>query len=214
MVTVTQYDHFMGVREVKALRTRTSIAGVALQLFEEQGYEATTMEQIAEAAVVSASTLYRYFPTKDSTLIDHPVMTAGSLARALDARPAEEAIDEALGHALYSYFGEIDRNFELILRLRRQIDLVPIARARVWDFAHRERVLVERSIAERTSGAVDDLWIQLTAHTCLTVAQIALDTMRSSAVPRSARAHGAAVLAGLQDPRIIVPRLPHIQPAP
>jgi AcrR family transcriptional regulator len=198
----------MGLRELKARRTRESIADTALRLFEQQGYEPTTMEQIAEAAVVSPSTLYRYFPTKDSTLIEHPAMAAGSLARDLDARPAEEAIDEALGHALDTYLGEIDANADLVLRLRRQIDLVPVARARVWDLWYQERVLVERSIAERTNGSVDDLWVQLTAHTCLTVAQIALDMMRSIVEPDTARSYGAAVLAALQDPRIIVPRLP------
>ena len=198
----------MGLRELKADRTRLTIADAALRLFEEQGYEATTMEQIAEAAIVSPSTLYRYFPTKDSTLIGHPAMTAGGLARALDARPRGEAIDEALGQALDAYFGEVDANAELLFRLRRQIDLVPAARARVWDFTYQEQVLIERSIAERTSASTDDLWVQFTAHTCLTVGQLALNMMRSATKPDTARSFGAIVIAALQDPRIVIPRLP------
>ena len=53
-----------GLRERKKSRTRTAIQSHAFRLFRERGYDATTMDQIAEAAEVSASTLFRYFPTK------------------------------------------------------------------------------------------------------------------------------------------------------
>ncbi|MFH9138921.1 TetR family transcriptional regulator [Streptomyces sp. NPDC017524] len=55
----------LGLRERKKAKTRASIQQEALRLFREQGYEATTMEQIAEAAEVSQSTVFRYFPTKE-----------------------------------------------------------------------------------------------------------------------------------------------------
>ncbi|GAB2502356.1 hypothetical protein GCM10026982_31210 [Nocardiopsis aegyptia] len=54
-----------GLRERKKARTRNGIRREALRLFREQGYQATTMEQIARAADVAPSTLFRYFPTKD-----------------------------------------------------------------------------------------------------------------------------------------------------
>jgi transcriptional regulator GlxA family with amidase domain len=53
-----------GLRERKKTKTRAAIREHALRLFREQGYEATTVEQIAEAAEVSHSTFFRYFPTK------------------------------------------------------------------------------------------------------------------------------------------------------
>ncbi|HEX3004519.1 MAG TPA: TetR family transcriptional regulator [Angustibacter sp.] len=58
-----------GLRERKKARTRFGIQQEALRLFGEQGYAATTVEQIAEAAEVSPSTFFRYFPTKASLVL-------------------------------------------------------------------------------------------------------------------------------------------------
>jgi AcrR family transcriptional regulator len=57
------------LRELKKARTRASIRENALRLFREQGYSATTIEQIAEAAEVSPSTFFRYFPTKEDVVV-------------------------------------------------------------------------------------------------------------------------------------------------
>ncbi len=61
---VTQDGALLGLRERKKARTRVQIRETALRLFLEQGYEATTVQQVADAADVSLSTLFRYFPTK------------------------------------------------------------------------------------------------------------------------------------------------------
>jgi AcrR family transcriptional regulator len=58
-----------GLRERKKARTRAAIQRHALRLFREQGYEATTVSQIAEAAEVSESTFFRYFPTKEDVVL-------------------------------------------------------------------------------------------------------------------------------------------------
>ncbi|MGH3878579.1 MAG: TetR family transcriptional regulator [Actinophytocola sp.] len=54
-----------GLRERKKAKTKIAIQQHAIRLFREQGYAATTVEQIAEAAEVSPSTVFRYFATKD-----------------------------------------------------------------------------------------------------------------------------------------------------
>lgn len=60
----------MGLREVKRERTRRLIADKAFELFGDHGFGRTTVEQIAAAAEVGPSTLYRYFPTKETLVLE------------------------------------------------------------------------------------------------------------------------------------------------
>jgi TetR/AcrR family transcriptional regulator, cholesterol catabolism regulator len=58
-----------GRRERKKVEVRDRIRAAALSLFRERGYEATTVEEIAERADVAKGTFFNYFPRKDSLLV-------------------------------------------------------------------------------------------------------------------------------------------------
>lgn len=73
-----------GLRERKKAKTRAAIQRHALRLFREQGYTATTVDQIAAAAEISPSTFFRYFPTKEATVLYDaldPMMVEAALAQ-------------------------------------------------------------------------------------------------------------------------------------
>jgi AcrR family transcriptional regulator len=84
------------IRERKRRIALTELTAVAQDLFLEQGYENTTVDQIAEAAGMSRRTFFRYFPTKDDLVIGKYDLFGDRIAEALDARPADEPVWQSL----------------------------------------------------------------------------------------------------------------------
>jgi len=86
------------LRQRRRARTRTEIASLALQLFEEGGYEGTSVEEIAHRALISPRTFYRYFPAKEevvfAALPDADRELAELLAELGDL-PLFEAVEQA-----------------------------------------------------------------------------------------------------------------------
>ena len=82
-----------GLRETKKQETRQLISDHATRLFIDQGFEQTTIAEIAAAARVAKKTVTNYFPRKEDLALDHQEQFAVSLARAVDARhPGEPAL--------------------------------------------------------------------------------------------------------------------------
>lgn len=168
----------MGLRELKAERTRAAITSVATELFLTQGYDDTTMEQIAEKAEVGASTLYRYFVSKDLLLLDWIVQWIDVGAR-LRLRPRDEPLPVALRAAILeamqapSPTGSHDSD----VRLRRIIDDTPGPRARLWDFVMQARATLEEEVAARLDRPVDDMLVLVTAHSAESAHYLAAERM-------------------------------------
>ncbi|MET9178381.1 TetR family transcriptional regulator [Kitasatospora aureofaciens] len=118
----------LSLRERKKLKTRQTVRREAYRLFVEQGYENTTVEQIAAAAEVSPSTFFRYFATKeDLVLTDEydPAMIAS-----LMARPAGEPFLRSCRETLIGLIRTLlqHERQELLTRMRL-VTQVPALRA-------------------------------------------------------------------------------------
>ncbi len=151
-----------GLRERKKARTRASIREHALRLFREQGYAATRVEQIAEAAEVSPATFYRYFPTKEDVVLqdDLDVLTMD----ALEAQPpglSPLAAVRAAVAAARAGFTEEERE-----RFRQTTELtlaVPEVRARALDEFARTIDVTAAVLARRVRRKPDDAGVRALA---------------------------------------------------
>lgn len=164
----------MGLRERKKAKTRRVIQREAFRLFALRGYDATTVDQIAEAAEISQSTFFRYFPTKEDVVIDDdydPLLMEAFLAQPASAGPVA-----ALRQAMRSAFGEIyeaDRP-ELLQRTRLQLEQ-PALRARsMANQANTATRLAEATIT-RYGLAANDLAAQVFAGAAIGAMYPALD---------------------------------------
>lgn len=90
----------MDRRQRRTARTRAEIEAAALQLFRDQGFEATTVEQIAAAADVATRTFFRHFPSKEAVLFGDPCRETERMREVLAQRPADEHPMRSLAAAL------------------------------------------------------------------------------------------------------------------
>jgi AcrR family transcriptional regulator len=157
----TPTDPPPGLRERKKIKLRRLIQTEALRLFDTQGYEHTTVEQIAEAAETSTTTFYRYFPTKEDAVLDND---ASPLFEATVAtRPAGEPLAATIRAAMAAVVGAAEADRDHTLARMRLIETVPALEAR---YAGQERRTIDylgRLLADRTGRPADDYQIELVA---------------------------------------------------
>ncbi len=152
----------VGLRERKKARTRAAIRQHALRLFREQGYYATTIEQIADAAEVSPATFFRYFPTKEDVVLqdDFDVI---SLA-ALEAQPPElgpiAAFRAAAAETLAALTADDLARFQETIELTA---VIPEIRARSIDEFVRTINQIADAFARRTGRGADEFEVRTVA---------------------------------------------------
>lgn len=96
----------MGLRERKAARTWEGISRVAIGLFCERGFDAVTMSEIAEAAEVGRATLFAYFPSKETLVLDR--VRGDDPCRVFSDRAA----GDSLAGALRAHYREMAARFD------------------------------------------------------------------------------------------------------
>ncbi len=89
-----------GLRDLTRRAVRAEIAAKAMDLFLEQGFEETTVNQVAAAVGMSSRSVFRYFDSKEEMVIGELVELGHEVAAALEGRPDDEGPWIALRHAL------------------------------------------------------------------------------------------------------------------
>jgi AcrR family transcriptional regulator len=166
-------------RAQKKAATRGAIQQQALRLFTANGYDATTVEDIAAAAGVSHMTFFRYFPHKAAVVESDdydPLME-----QLLADRPADEAPLVALHAAMRATFETIlvtDRA-PMLARLRLVLR-TPTLRSRLWIAQDSTRELFARALANRAGLAEPDLAATAQAGAALAANATALEAWARS----------------------------------
>ena len=148
------------LRERKKARTRAAIREHALRLFREQGYDATTVEQIAAAAEVSPSTFFRYFPTKEDVVLQDGFDDV--MFEAFDRQPSSltpiAAIRAAMREAIATFTPAEWAEFQEMSAIGMS---VPEVRARMMDEMSRMIETAADAVAKRTGRSPADMAVRV-----------------------------------------------------
>lgn len=178
----------MNLRDRQRAETRLAIQTHAIRLFTSTGYDATTVNDVAVAAGVSAMTVYRHFPTKEDLVLydEYDPLTAAVVA----AQPADLPLSARIGRALEetAALGSSQEKAFLLTRLRLMIS-VPALRARHLDSQYATADAIVSALGGSCLGTEEEFRMRATASACLGAAHVALI--------RWAESDGEADLPGL-----------------
>jgi AcrR family transcriptional regulator len=163
-----------GLRERKKIRTRLAIEDVALSLFEEQGYEATTVEEIAARAEVSTTTFFRYYPTKAEILLGDHGLQLPALLQAIVDRPSAENDLEAFRLAVQQeWVAAVDAT--RTARKARIVATSDLLSGLSFHRGHRWLYGIVDALSQRNSRSADDERNSLAARVGLEALASAVD---------------------------------------
>ncbi|MCX6480141.1 MAG: TetR family transcriptional regulator [Mycobacterium sp.] len=172
----------LGLRERKKQRTRATIVDVAAGLCSRQGYENTTVDQIAEAADVSPRTFSRYFPNKEAVIGALIEETSEHVAQALIRQPHDITEHEAMVRAHIEVFGAAQRgepdamSFDRVSGFLRIVTGSPmLGLAAVTYRPEGPTRAVIWALAERMGVAIDDPAVRIILDTWAVMIATAVD---------------------------------------
>ncbi|WP_030182940.1 TetR/AcrR family transcriptional regulator [Streptomyces violaceorubidus] len=168
------------LRERRRSETRRLVQAHAVRLFTECGYDAVTVADVAEAASVSAMTVYRHFSTKeDLVLIDQPAqLIAEHVAASSAAQPLVRRVGSALiDAATTSTGGNGDQqaaNERFLLDCLRLMVSTPALRARHLDSQYALQQAIVDALGDDATGPDDVFRAQAATSACLAAMHTAL----------------------------------------
>ncbi len=164
-----------GLRERKKRLMRQQLSDTATEMFMERGFDAVRVTEIAEACGVSEKTVFNYFPTKESLILDRLESTMASLRTGLaepGVTPVEAALrilDHELG-AMTSWLAAQDDPVQagaMIQRFGALIQATPSLRAHQSDMMDQFVAVAAANLAERAAMSADDPEPQIAATALL-----------------------------------------------
>ncbi|MBJ6759809.1 TetR family transcriptional regulator [Myxococcaceae bacterium JPH2] len=172
-------DDSTGHRERKKAATRAALSQAALELALEHGLDGVRIDDIAKRVGVSPRTFNNYFSSKEAAIVGVGNARGETLLAALAARPVDEDVWTALGHAVRTLFPE-DPDPGFTARSHLLKDEPSLAAEQLKSDAALERALAE-AIAERTdTNLKKDLYPRLAAATFFAAVHTALDAWLSA----------------------------------
>jgi AcrR family transcriptional regulator len=143
-----------GRRERKKQRTREALVDAAFRLFQEKGFEATTVEEIADAVDVSSRTFFRYFASKEDVVLTFQEEQFTTMLEALAARPKAEPVMSALRNAAVSVLracedGDHGFDPERFGCIQQMMESSPAVFGRSLEHGQKKQSEITRVIAER-----------------------------------------------------------------
>lgn len=151
-----------GLRERKKIKTREAIREATYALVGEQGYDATTIDRIADRAEVSPSTVFRYFPTKEDIVLTDEFDAV--VLEEIRQRPAREPWADTIRYVLRRAVQiGLDEDPE-VSRLRTRLMVqVPAVRSRMMESMSATGRMLCQAVAERTGRDPGDLEVRVYA---------------------------------------------------
>jgi AcrR family transcriptional regulator len=153
------------LRQRKKLRTRRALADAALRLFAENGFDQTTLEEVAEEAEVSKSTFFRFFPAKEAAAIEAEAELWTAYLTALADRQLSGAVLGELHHTLAAAVTELDPGWDQrFLATRRLIIAEPALLKYVEHYRAGVKSRVIACLADQLGLDTEDLRLHLLAE--------------------------------------------------
>jgi AcrR family transcriptional regulator len=181
--------HPAGRRERKKQRTREALIDAAFRLFAEKGFDATTVEEIADAVDVSSRTFFRYFASKEDVALTFQEEQHTALLEAFAGRPADEPIMTAVrrsvvGVARACENGEMGfdpERFHCMMTLRSES---PALLGGSLEHTQKKQRIVIQAIADRMGADPEtDLRPHVVATTIMAAIHAASDVIINPRMP-------------------------------
>ncbi|MGY0232917.1 TetR/AcrR family transcriptional regulator [Longispora urticae] len=167
------------LRERKKQRTREALVDAAFGLFQRKGFEATTVDEIADSVEVSARTFFRYFEGKDDLLLTIQEQQFELLFDLIRARPAGEAVLDVVRHAAVEVVRAAEQGThgfdpEKVSCMQSLMAASPALAARCRAFSSARTDELAGCLAGRMGVADDDPRAYLAASVAVTTVQVAM----------------------------------------